>query len=243
MGFGFGSTILNLSPQERNYELLPPSKQRVVQLPCLASRDILVCTTRPPMSEFIQDDRKKVEPANTTLEHLMFSHFWPYFDRCARSSIKLSQAAAAFLPDDKKNRGDMGFQQKGCCSSSLGALGAKRVRPGHLRKRTAAFLLSVDELWPGGPGLKAAWGVNAIVTLVWCFLLRDRYSALLANKGLTVVEIEPQKIPDLPNTYDWARDWNVTPLLETGLELLPTPSTPALSAPPAIDGTRIATPL
>jgi hypothetical protein len=113
----------------------------------------------------------------------------------------------------------MGFHQLGCSYSNLGELGSKRAAPGILRDTTAAFLLSVEELWPGGPGLKAAWGLNAVATLVWNFLLRDRYSALLENKGLTVVELQTVKVPAQPDTYAWSRDWHVTPMMETKIEL------------------------
>ena len=113
----------------------------------------------------------------------------------------------------------MGFSQLGCSYQTLGELEGKRVAPGILRGCTAGFLLSVEELWPGGPGLKAAWGLNAISTLVWNFLLRDRYSALLEHKGLTVVELQTADVPAQPDTYEWSRDWDVTPLMETKIEL------------------------
>ena len=220
-GYGFGRSILNLPPPRREFRLLPFDELRRVELPFLDGEALLFCTTRPPLSEYVQDDKKKVEPSNTTLEHAIFVHYWRYFDRCSRSSIKFTEEAAACLPEGKKNRGEMSFNQIGCLYQSLGTLGGKRVPPGRLGNRTAAFLLSVEELWPGGPGLKAAWGLNAIATLIWCLLLRDRYSALLANRGLTVVELQPADPPIQPDTHEWAYDCPVTPLMETKVELPP----------------------
>jgi hypothetical protein len=220
---------LNLPPQERNFELLPPAEQRVVDLPFLGPNDRLLCTTRPPLSDFIQDDRKKVEPSNTSIEDTIFQHYWRYFDRLSRSSIKFSAQANACLPRSKRNRGEMGFHQFGCTYSSLGELHGKRVAPGILRGTTMGVLLSVEELWPGGPGFVGAWGLNAIATLVWNFLLRDRYSALLENRGLTVVELETADVPSRPDTYAWARDWHVTPLMETKIELPAVPRRPYIS--------------
>lgn len=228
-GYGFGTTVLNLPSQKRSFELLPPSEQRVVDLPFLGGDDVLLCTTRPPLSDFVQDDRKKVEPGNSTLEDAMFQHYFRYFDRCSRASIKFTEQAEACLPLGKKNRGEMGFHQLGCSYSSLGELGGKRSAPGILRNTTAAFYLSVAELWPGGPGLKAAWGLNAIATLVWNFLLRDRYSALLEQNGLTVVELQTADVPVQPDTYAWSRDWDVTPLMETKVELPARPRKSRLS--------------
>jgi len=228
-GYGFGTSVLNLPPQERSYRLLPPSEQRVVDLSFLGSDDVLFCTTRPPLSDYIQDDRKKVEPSNSTLEDAIFQHYFRYFDRCSRSSIKFTEQAEACLPDNKKNRGEMGFHQLGCSYQSLGRLGERRFSPGAAGGCTAAFLISVEELWPGGPGLKAAWGLNAIATLVWNFLLLDRYSALLEHKGMTVVELQTAEVPVQPNTYEWSRDWHVTPLMETKVEL---PAVPRKSLVP-----------
>ena len=225
-GYGFGQSILNFPPKQRNFRLLPPSEQRHVVIPFATNDDVLFCTTRPPLSDYQHNDKKKVEPSNTTLEHLIFEHYFRYFERCSRSWIEFTAQAAACLPENKKNRASMTFAQSGCLYTSLGALGEKRVLPGSLRGRTAAFLLSVDELWPGGPGLKAAWGLNAVATVVWCWLLRERYSALLDHRGLTVVEMVPKDVPAQAATYSWSRDWDVTPLMETCVEL---PARPAKS--------------
>jgi len=228
-GYGFGTSVLNLPPQERNFRLLPPTKQRVVDLPFLGGDDLLLCTTRPPLSEYSENNKKKVEPSGTSLEDAIFQHYWRYFDRCSRASIKFTEQAVECLPQDKKNRGDMRFRQRGCSYTTLGELGGKRVAPGILRDTTPAFLLSVDELWPGGPGFKGAWGLNAIATLVWNFLLRDRYSALLEHKGLTVVELQTVDVPIQPDTYEWSRDWNATPLMATGIELPARPRKSSIS--------------
>ena len=219
LGYRPGTTVLNLPPEQRSYRLLPPAEQRVVELPFLGPNDILLCTTRPPLSDFIINERKKVEPSGSTLEAMIFRHYFRYFDRCSRSSIKFTEQAMACLPQGKKNRAVMGFYQLGCAYSGLGETEKHLFAPGRLRGSTAAFLLSVDELWPGGPGFKAAWGLNAIATLVWNFLLRDRYSALLEHKGLTVVEMKTSEVPPRPNTYSWSRDWDVTPLMTTDIEL------------------------
>ena len=88
-----------------------------------------------------------------------------------------------------------------------------------LGDRTAAWILRVDEIWPGGPGLCAAWGVNALSTLAFCNLLRYRCPQFLDNRGLTMIELHPTKAPTRPSTYEWTRDWDYSVVMETLGEL------------------------
>ena len=113
----------------------------------------------------------------------------------------------------------MTFSQIGCRYKGLQTLDGKRSPMRLVGSRTAAFLLRIDEIWPGGPGLIGAWGLNAIATLAWCSLLRYRYMDLFENRGLTMFELHPTEPPKRPVTHEWALDWKATPVFETGIEL------------------------
>ena len=223
LGFEFGETILNFPADDVTFDLLPREQLREVELPFVDRNDILAATTRPPLSDGRQGDKKKIEPANTTIERMIFDHYFRYFRVCSRSHVELTEEAAALLPPAMKNRAIMTFYQEGCRYMYLQARGRPRSRRSPLGQRTAAFLLRVEEIWPGGPGLVAAWSLNAMATLSWCLQLRHRYSWMLENRGLTMVELHPERSPAHANSYAWVRDWRVTPVFDTGGELPPRP--------------------
>jgi hypothetical protein len=223
LGYDFGESVLNFPPNQCNFDLLPEELLTHVELPFVQKKDVFVLSTRAPLTDGLHRDSKKIEPSNTVIERAMFHHFWRYFRVCSRSYVALTQEAASFLPEVKANRAEMTFYQQGCRYMYLQALAGRRSRRNPLGERTAAFLLRIEEIWPDGPGLVAAWGVNAISTLAWCNLLRYRCPWMLENRGLTMVELEPTEAPDRTSTYEWTRDWKVSPVFATEVELPPRP--------------------
>lgn len=226
LGFEFGESVLNFPPEQCNFDLLPEDALTRVELPFVKKKDVFVLSTRAPLSDGLHMDNKKIEPSNTNLERVMFYHFWRYFSVCSRSYVTLTEEAASSLPVGKKNRAEMTFYQTGCRYMYLQALEGQRSTRSPLRERTAAFLLRIEELWPGGPGLVAAWGLNALATLAWCSQLRYRYPWMLENRGLTMVELYPSESPQRADSYEWMLDWRMTPVFETGGELPPRPEEP-----------------
>lgn len=218
-GFELGASILNFPPRKRCFDLLPLDSLFNVELPFVEECDILCQATRPPLSDGHHHDRKRVEPSNTNLERAIFYHWWRYVSRCTRSSIVLRDTVAECLPKGFKNRQDMTFHQTGCRYKYLQESGRSRSQENPEGDRTAAFLLRVDAIFPGGPGLIAAWGLNAVSTLAWSRMLRHRHSDLLDTRGLTMVELIPGKTPDRPSTYDYLDDWNLEILFEMGAEM------------------------
>jgi hypothetical protein len=223
-GYDSGTSILNFPPNQRRFDLLPFESLFQVELPFLGEGDVLCQATRPPLSDFNQDDKKKVEPSNSTLERATFMHWWRYFGRCSRSSVVLRKDVASCLASEFKDRQEMTFNQKGCHYQFLHEPEKKRSSKNPMGKSTsAAFLLRVDEIIPGGPGLVAAWGLNAESTLAWCRMLRHRASHLLAHRGLIMVDLHMTEAPDRTPTYGYMDDWKFDVVLETKGELPPRP--------------------
>jgi hypothetical protein len=223
-GFDHGESILNFPPEKVNFDLLPEDELVHVEIPFAQEGDVLVLSTRPSLSDGDHGDNKKIEPSNTTIERAIYFHYWRYFARCSRAFVTLTEEAASFLPQGMKNRAEMTFfQQLGCHYMHLRSLDGQRSRREPMEEWTAAFLLRVDEIWPGGPGLVAAWGLNAISTLAWSAMLRDRCSSMLDRRGLTMVELHPTEAPDRPSTYDWLQSWAMRPVFHTDGELPPRP--------------------
>jgi hypothetical protein len=223
-GFELGESILKLPPDHVNFDLLPEDELVHVEIPFAREGDVLAATTRPPLSDGEHMDNKKIEPSNSTIERAILAHYCGYFARCSRAFVTLNEEAASFLPQGMKNRAEMTFyQEDGCRYQYLQALDGTRSRRKPMEEWTAAFLLRVDQLWPGGPGLVAAWGLNAISTLAWSAMLRDGCSSLLDRRGLTMVELHPTEAPDRPSTYDWLQSWAMRPVFHTDGELPPRP--------------------
>jgi hypothetical protein len=221
LGYDFGESILNFPPNQCGFDLLPDELLTQVELPFVRRGDVFVKTTRPPLSDALHGDQKKVEPSNTNVERAIFLHYWRYFRVCSRSYVELTKEAASFLPVGKKNRAAMTFYQQNSSYMHLQARNGKRSPRSPHGPRTAGFVLRVKEIWPGGPGLCAAWGLNALSTLAWCSLLRYRCPWMLENPGLTMVELHPTESPMRPSTYEWTLDWGMTPVFDTDGELPP----------------------
>ena len=98
MGYGYGEPILNFPP-----ETPPVAGQRgqaphPVDLAFVEPGDLILQTTRPPMHDEEEGDRKRVERADTDLERWLF-HLWgQYLDRCARSHVRLRKSLHPQLP-------------------------------------------------------------------------------------------------------------------------------------------------
>jgi hypothetical protein len=222
LGFGFGKTILNFPPPQRFPAPTDADTPIPVSLPFAEESDVLVKATRPPLSDHWHADRKQVDRSNTVVERAIFDHYRRYLKICARSHVSMWPDVARYLAPRKRNREIMNFYQLDSCNYSyLQASGTPRRPQGREAGRTAAFFLRVDSLWEGGPGLVSAWGLNAIATIAWCTLIREKFPSLLDSRGLTVVELTPREVPISPVTHDWALDWDVELLLETGCELPP----------------------
>ena len=208
--------ILNFPAEERSYKLLPVEMLQPVQLPFVQEDDLLLQTTRPPLSDGIIPARKKIEPSNTTLERAIFNHFWRYFDECMRKRVVLRNAVADFLPRGFKDRQEMMFHQKGCAYKFLQAPGMSCSAKTPEGNATSAFLLRVESIVPQGPGFIAAFGMNAQVTQGFNRLLRYRFPHLLEGRGLTMVELRPTKAPARPMTDAWMDDWQADVPLRDG---------------------------
>ncbi len=220
-GFHFGRTILNVPGEKVRYDLAPVNELRRVELPFVRAGDALTLATRPPLSDGWHGDAKRIEVSNTTLERIILDLYSRYFVTCARSYLQLSEEAARYLPNSKKNRQMMTVFQYGFAYQYLQAAGSSRSKRSPLGPTSPGFLLRVDELWPGGPGFVGAFGMNAIATLALCMQLRFRFSDLLSRRGLTMVELTPTEMPDQPATYDFMLDWNVEEVFSTHEELSP----------------------
>ncbi len=99
-GFVYGDTILNL-----------PSKSTMDSSKFVFSpQDLVVLTTRPPISDLDMEDRRRIYRSGGDLEtHILFTLKSKIFRVASRSHIKLTETLASRLPVEYLNRSDIQF--------------------------------------------------------------------------------------------------------------------------------------
>jgi hypothetical protein len=186
--------------------------------------DVIVVSTRPPMNDWEVPERRSSRPSNTTMEAKLFQALKKYIKWCTRAEIVLSAEAAATSPEVAK-RASIEFRQHlGSTYKSYGSPETREFKKFQLRDAlTAVFLVYVEEAWPGGPGVLAAFGMGGTETLVWCHRLATEYPHLLCTTPFVMAEMRIGDLPERPQTMEFANSWEITilgptqqPLSETG---------------------------
>lgn len=216
LGFDYGEPLLNFRSAEPGGECDGSNGLSRVDLSFARSGDCLLYGTRPPINEHLQPARKASPPAATDLEQRIFDVWASIFDLCARNRVRLNAEMARQLSPDFDNRRDIVFYQNGDSRYKHLRTGHRWQRPGNPRL-TAAYLLVVDELPGGGPGLINPFGMDALVTLAWCYRLGRDFAHLLREPGFTLVEIEMLPVRKQPGIPHWAREWRIETLVHTAL--------------------------
>ncbi len=209
LGFTYGGLLLN-------YPLQP----QLDVLPTYDPADVIVLTTRPPLDDELGWDRKKIERSYTKLEHEILAHVRPLFRTCRRTVIQLARPLAdelgTFMDRASITFGVYGAPKKDTPAAvsvavykatgnpyTRGPKSAPATQP-----CTSAFLV-VRRLEPNGPTLIVAFGMDGIMTLVWCYLLRTRFPHLLRSPRFVMAEIWPRAIPANAQSLAFADDWRV----------------------------------
>jgi hypothetical protein len=227
LGFTYGGLHLN-------YRVEP--KRDV--LPAYDPSDVVVLTTRPPLDDDLGWDRKRIERSYTRLEQEIFRHVRPFFQACRRTVIQLPRPVA----DELGSFADRAFIRFGVYDTkrskprtTAGEVASEAVykatrnpyakptkQSDETTPRTAAFLL-VRRLEPKGPTLIVAFGMDGVMTLVWCYLLRTRFPQFLRAPRFVMAEIWPRAIPKNAQSLAFADDWRVDLLLDLSAKKLGLP--------------------
>jgi hypothetical protein len=207
LGYRYSTPIFNF-----------PSDEPIdVDASWLRPRDLIVITTRPPMNDHKREERRASKRSNTSIEKEVFKALRKYLTVCSRGEVVLSDAAAATSPEVAKRASMLFRQNNGSTYLSYGSPVTREFVSFQLRDAlTAVFLIYVEQAWPGGPGLLAAFGMAGTETLVWCHRLATEYRHLLCTTPFVMGEMRTGRIPDRPDTMDFARSWEITILGPTG---------------------------
>ena len=232
-GYRYGGLLFN-SPPGKSTETGVRNIDR--ETAHLRSSDLLVVTTRPPLSRiWIEngkvgdlyepvDDKHKphkvIRPGQTSLEKRIFEVLVRYFKRTDRNNVELEKGPAKMLPTEYRNRANLKFIKKGAGTyTGMRRPGAAKGTNPPKPNLTAAYLLYTEETWDGGPGLIVSFGMSGPLTLVWNYLVRTRYARLLQKPIFMMAEMEVGELPSRPVDMSFADDWKVQLLLPTQDEL------------------------
>lgn len=210
LGYEYGTTI----------HFYPDDERRIEEFPKLRDNDILVLTTRPPLTdrEGFFPPKKIIRNSRNDLEKLIFGALSKYFAFCTRKQLKLTPSAQACLVDDAPKWQSLEF----CEVSRVGNPYAEAHIQRHIATAqkplgrypsTVAFLVRVNSL-PGlektpsvGCDLVASFGMDGYSTLIWNSIVRFRYPHLLTKPGFVMAElIFRRPIPRRPLTPEFAVD-------------------------------------
>jgi hypothetical protein len=206
-GYEFGELLLNLTSED---DKTPP-----VDLSFLTSSDLLVISTRPPLDDKKEEDKKFVPSSESSLEKKVFRALEAYFDKCARSRVKLAQPIARQLPVPFRERADITFREYGDGSymkyrSHNARFWQKPAAP----NSTVFYLVRIPAIEPGGPGLLTSFGMSGTETLIWNYLLRKRFPDWVFDYRFIMAEVELGRIPQQPDDLSFADTWELTPILK-----------------------------
>jgi hypothetical protein len=214
LGFNFEEPILNYPPEDPD-----PDDENVVfgqreLFPVDFSRfspgDLIVQTTRPPLSDHVEKPRKTVERGHTELEERLFVLWRQYFDASCRSQIKLSPAMEQEAIGEFEGAHAMDFFEREVAPyKELNGGNGWSEPQGPCR--TAVFLLRVPEAWPGGPEYLGVFGMDGISTMIWAYRLGRDLRNLLAEPAFIIAEIEfeADQIPTRCSDLRWMRDLEI----------------------------------
>ncbi len=210
LGYQYGTTI----------HFYPNDRRPLKEFPELRAEDLLVLTTRPPLTdrEALIKPRRIILNSGNDLEKLIFKQLFQHISYCTRKHIKLTPAAQDRLTGDVSKWKSLEFYEHSGPTHPLGVSLIKKHLdlPKKLQggaNSTVAFLFRADSLpgVEGTPGLPcallASFGMDGYSTLIWNTIVRWRYPQLVAKPGFVMAELVfKQPIPDSPLTPDFAAD-------------------------------------
>jgi len=210
LGYQYGTTI----------HFYPNDKRPLKDLPALRATDLLVLTTRPPLTdrEAVHKPRRIILSSENDLEKLIFKQLFHHISYCTRRHIHLAPAARDRLAAEPQKWESLEFYENSGATHPLGVsiikkhLGLPKKQQAGANS-TVAFLFRADSLpgiekTPGLPcGLLASFGMDGYSTLIWNTIVRHKYPHFVAKAGFVMAELVFKKdFPENPLTPEFALD-------------------------------------
>jgi hypothetical protein len=198
----------------------PDHERQLREFPKFQPEDLLVLTTRPPLTdrESLIPPRKIIRNSKNDLEKLVFKQLFNYFSYCTRKHVKLTPDAQQFLLANVRKWESLEFFEHSGAKHPCGEAHILRhmttaSRPESSLRSTVAFLVrvnnlaSVEETAAIPCGLLASFGMDGYSTLIWNRIVRLQHPQWLTTPGFVMAElIFKRPIPRRPLTPEFATD-------------------------------------
>ena len=213
-GYGKGDPFLNAPPEPVPEQPLASYEYTDFDLSPLQPGDLILQTTRFPLHDPVSQLRKQVPQGFTNLE-AMLGKFWEqFFGWCCRGSLSLTPDVRRSLLPGCEAYANVELKLNGSADvrhvdDGAGRRGAPPL-PG-----SVAFFLRTNEIWPGGPGLFAAFAMESDATAAWTWLLSERMLDLTRRRGFFMATLEAPPEYESRGWYSGiASEWKAQLVLE-----------------------------
>lgn len=210
LGYEYGEMLWNPPYRRRkskkmgreNYDFIKP-------------QDVVVLTTRPPLSDHTHGDKKKMLRSCTHLEDQVFKACKKFFRVCARSHVELRKKICGNL-----ERGYLQFHQhKGARLKYFRRVDVHKMkRPAKGSHTAICFFLHVKTIPEYGCGLVVSFGMGGWETLIWNRIVRTRHPEWLNRPCFVMAEFDMNGLPERPATLKFVDKIKVDILLEHKIE-------------------------
>lgn len=206
LGCEYGEILFNPPFDHKKDKKLGPEHFRFIK-----PTDLIVLTTRPPLTDPEHGDKKYLHRSYTHLEDQVFAEVTKYIEVCARSHVKLSPAVG-----DGFDKADLEFyQHKGARLKSFKGLKEFKDKPPPRGSALAfGFFLRTPSIPVYGCGLLACFGMGGSETLIWNRIVRSRYPQWVHQPCFVIGQFDLKGLPAQPHTLTFVDDLKVEILLE-----------------------------
>lgn len=210
LGYEYGEMLWNPPYRPRKFKKMGRENYDFVK-----PHDIVVLTTRPPLSDHTHGDKKKMLRSCTHLEDQVFKACKKFFRVCARSHVELRKRICGNL-----ERGYLQFHQhKGARLKYFRRVDVHKMkRPAKGSHTAICFFLHVKTIPEYGCGLVVSFGMGGWETLIWNRIVRTRHPEWLKCPCFVMAELDMNGLPERPATLKFVDKIKVDILLEHKIE-------------------------
>jgi len=188
----------------------------------LKPEDCLVQTTRPPLHDEREDNRKKIPRSRSHLEGVLFTELSVYFRHICRERIEFSDTLVDLLAaGGNHSRGEVvsryHFRQTHDARIARKGFADSRRRDrvvNPLDYRSLGVFLHLPSIRDYGCRFIASFGMGGFETLVWNAIIRKRHPGWVDEPRLVLAEMDLNGVPERPVTLHFAERVTLRLLLD-----------------------------